>query len=175
MAYAGLVERAKSHFENCNNGPEETPVQGDCSFILTPRATGAGHPSPAGPECKKAIKQICLCMSFVIGKHMLFANICPLHLIWNKLPVVLWMGCLPVWYSVMRTDLIYSISNAFIFICIVYIYRNPVWLFTYKHIHCFIFIVYDISRVLLFITIRSADHFQHSPFVLMIVFIILSY
>ena len=47
---AGLVKRAKSHFENCNNGPEETPVQGDCSYILTPRATGAA--SPAGPECK---------------------------------------------------------------------------------------------------------------------------
>ena len=41
MTYAGLVKRAKSHFENCNNGPEETPVQGDCSYILTPRATGA--------------------------------------------------------------------------------------------------------------------------------------
>ena len=53
MAYAGLVKRAKSHFENCNNGPEETPVQGDCSYILTPRATGAAHPSPARPECKK--------------------------------------------------------------------------------------------------------------------------
>ena len=37
MAYAGLVKRAKSHFENYNNGPEETPVQGDCSYILTPR------------------------------------------------------------------------------------------------------------------------------------------
>ena len=41
MTYAGSVKRAKSHFENCNNGPEETPVQGDCSYILTPRATGA--------------------------------------------------------------------------------------------------------------------------------------
>ena len=49
MTYAGLVKRVKSHFENCNNGPEETPVQGDCSYILTPRA----RPSPAGPECKK--------------------------------------------------------------------------------------------------------------------------
>ena len=28
-------------------------VQGDCSYILTPRATGAARPSPAGPECKK--------------------------------------------------------------------------------------------------------------------------
>ena len=56
MAYAGLVKRAKSHFENCNNGPEETPVQGDCSYILTPRATGAQRPSPAGPECKKDMK-----------------------------------------------------------------------------------------------------------------------
>ena len=51
MAYAGLVKRAKSHFEFCNNGPEETPVQGDCSYILTPRATA--RPSPAGPDCKK--------------------------------------------------------------------------------------------------------------------------
>ena len=53
MTYAGLVKR--SHFENCNNGPEETPVQGDCSYILTPRATGA-----VGPECKKAdyVKEI---------------------------------------------------------------------------------------------------------------------
>ena len=41
MAYAGLVKRAKSHFENCNNCPEETPVQGDGSYILTPRATSA--------------------------------------------------------------------------------------------------------------------------------------
>ena len=53
MAYAGLVKRAKSHFENCNDGPEETLVQGDCSYILTPRAKGAARPSPAGPECKK--------------------------------------------------------------------------------------------------------------------------
>ena len=53
MTFAGLVKRAKSHFENCNNGPEETPVQGECSYILTPRATGAARPSPAGPECKK--------------------------------------------------------------------------------------------------------------------------
>ena len=53
MMYAGLIKRAKSHFENCNNGPEETPVQGECSYILTPRATGAARPSPAGPECKK--------------------------------------------------------------------------------------------------------------------------
>ena len=53
MTYAGMVKRSKSHFENCNNGPEETAVQGDCSYILTPRATGAARPSPAGPECKK--------------------------------------------------------------------------------------------------------------------------
>ena len=31
------------------------PVQGDCSYILTPRATGAVRPSPAGPECKKQV------------------------------------------------------------------------------------------------------------------------
>ena len=54
MAYAGLVKRAKSHFENCNNGPEETPVQGDCSYILTPRATGAARPQ--GPNVKKKKK-----------------------------------------------------------------------------------------------------------------------
>ena len=53
MTYVGLVKTAKLHFENCNNGPEETPVQGDCSYILTPRATGPARPSPAGPECKK--------------------------------------------------------------------------------------------------------------------------
>ena len=54
MAYAGLVKRAKSHFENCSNGPEETPVQGDCSYILTPRATGAMHARrPRGPNVKK--------------------------------------------------------------------------------------------------------------------------
>ena len=57
MTYAGMVKRAKSHFENCNNGPEETPVQGDYSYILTPRATGAARPSPAGPECKNATEQ----------------------------------------------------------------------------------------------------------------------
>ena len=38
MTYAGLVKRVKSHFENCNNGPAEMPVQGDLSYILTPRA-----------------------------------------------------------------------------------------------------------------------------------------
>ena len=48
MTYAGLVKMVKSHFENFNNGPEETPVQGDCSYILTPRATGA-----RGPNIKK--------------------------------------------------------------------------------------------------------------------------
>ena len=53
MTYAGVVKRSKSHFENCNNGPEETAVQGDCSYILTTRATGAARPSLAGPECKK--------------------------------------------------------------------------------------------------------------------------
>ena len=50
MTYAGLVKRVQSHFENCNNGPEETPVQGDISYILTPRATGAARYPPAGPE-----------------------------------------------------------------------------------------------------------------------------
>ena len=49
MTYAGLVKMAMSHFENCNNGPEETPVQGDCSYMLTPRATGAARPSPGAP------------------------------------------------------------------------------------------------------------------------------
>ena len=51
MAYAGLVKKAKSHFENCNNGPEETPVQGDCSYILTPRTR-----RPRGPNVKKTPK-----------------------------------------------------------------------------------------------------------------------
>ena len=37
MAYAALVKRTNSHFENCNNSPEETHVQGDYSYILTPR------------------------------------------------------------------------------------------------------------------------------------------
>ena len=57
MTYAGLVKRAKSHFENCNNGPEETPVQGDCSYILTPRATGAQRSArrPRGPNVKKSL------------------------------------------------------------------------------------------------------------------------
>ena len=32
-------------------------VQGDYSYILTPRATGAARPSPAGPECKKHCQQ----------------------------------------------------------------------------------------------------------------------
>ena len=63
MTYAGLVKRAKSHFENCNNGPEETPVQGDCSYILTPRATGAGRPLAAGPECKNCGTQNKSCRS----------------------------------------------------------------------------------------------------------------
>ena len=34
-------------------------VQGDCSYILTPRATGAARPSPAGPECKKGQYHAC--------------------------------------------------------------------------------------------------------------------
>ena len=49
MTYAGLVKRVKSHFENCNNGPEETPVQGDCSYILTPLRARR----PRGPNIKK--------------------------------------------------------------------------------------------------------------------------
>ena len=53
MTYAGLVKRAKSHFENCNNGPEETPVQGDCNYILTPRATALRARRPRGPNVKK--------------------------------------------------------------------------------------------------------------------------
>ena len=40
MTYAGLVIRVKSHFENCNNGPEETPAQGDCSYILNVKKNG---------------------------------------------------------------------------------------------------------------------------------------
>ena len=43
MSYAGWDKKAKSHFENCSYGPEETPVQGDCSYILT--------------ECKKNAKR----------------------------------------------------------------------------------------------------------------------
>ena len=45
MTYAGMVKRSKSHFENCNNGPEKTAVLGDCSYILTPR----------GPNVKKLL------------------------------------------------------------------------------------------------------------------------
>ena len=37
----------ESYFKNCNNGPEETPVQGDCTYILTPRETGAAVPRAA--------------------------------------------------------------------------------------------------------------------------------
>ena len=43
MAYAGLVKRAKSHLENCNNGPEETPVQAIAATFWARE--------PAGPEC----------------------------------------------------------------------------------------------------------------------------
>ena len=50
MTYAEMVKRSKSHFENCNNGPEETAVQGDCSHILTPRARTR---RPRGPNVKK--------------------------------------------------------------------------------------------------------------------------
>ena len=56
MTYAGLVKRAKSHFENCNNGPEETPVQGDCSYILTLRATALRGRRPRGPNEKMAAR-----------------------------------------------------------------------------------------------------------------------
>ena len=33
MLYAGLVKRAKSYFENCNNNPEEAHVHGDYIFL----------------------------------------------------------------------------------------------------------------------------------------------
>ena len=53
MTYAGLFKRAKSHFENCNNCPDETPVPGDCIYILPPRAMRARR--PRGPNVKKGI------------------------------------------------------------------------------------------------------------------------
>ena len=58
--------KGQSHIlQNCNNGPEETPVQGDCSYILTPRATGAARPSPAGPECKKYFCKLDECIMLI--------------------------------------------------------------------------------------------------------------
>ena len=80
MAYAGLVKRAKSHFENCHNGPEETPVQGDCSYILTPLA--------AGPECKKPWTQQ------------------PLHMI----PIIRDLGRLRAYYDVIVMCVWYLVS-----------------------------------------------------------------
>ena len=40
MTYAELVKRPKPHFENCNNNPEETHVQGDYNTFCTPVAQG---------------------------------------------------------------------------------------------------------------------------------------
>ena len=51
---------------------------------------------------QKNIKKIGLWMSFVIGWNMLYANVCPSHLVYNKLPIVPWMGWLTVSYSIMR-------------------------------------------------------------------------
>ena len=53
MTYAGMVKRSKSHFENCNNGPEETAVQGDCSYILTRGRRALRARRPRGPNVKK--------------------------------------------------------------------------------------------------------------------------
>ena len=55
MTYAGLVKRAKSHFENRNNGPEKTPVQGD-SFTFWPRERRALRARrPRGPNVKNLV------------------------------------------------------------------------------------------------------------------------
>ena len=52
MTYAGLVERAKSHFENCNNGPEETPVQGYSSTFWPRGRRALRARRPRGPNVK---------------------------------------------------------------------------------------------------------------------------
>ena len=54
MTYAGLVKRAKSHFENCNNGPEETPVQGDSSTFWPRGRWALRARRPRGPNVKKS-------------------------------------------------------------------------------------------------------------------------
>ena len=53
MTYAGLVKRAKSHFENCNNGPEETPVQGDSSTFWPRGRRALRARRLRGPNVKK--------------------------------------------------------------------------------------------------------------------------
>ena len=83
MAYAGLVKRAKTHFENCNNGPEETPVQGDCSYILTPRATGAACARrPRGPNVKNG----CI---LEMHRKSKFKNLLPVKIYKSTLSIVL--------------------------------------------------------------------------------------
>ena len=91
----GWLKGQSQIFENCNNGPEETPVQGDCGYILTPRATGAARPSPAGPECKQ--------MSFLLPNLVAFlCNTVNIHL--EK-----WlMGCntkRAIWWDLFNTHI----------------------------------------------------------------------
>ena len=52
MTFAGLVKRAKSHFENCNDGPEETPVQGDSSTFWPRGRRALRARRPRGPNVK---------------------------------------------------------------------------------------------------------------------------
>ena len=52
MAYAGLVKRAKSHFENCNTGPEETPVQAIAATFWPRGRRALRSRRPLGPNVK---------------------------------------------------------------------------------------------------------------------------
>ena len=52
MAYAGMVTRSKSHFENCNNGPEER-LSRVIAVTFWPRGRRARSPRrPRGPNVK---------------------------------------------------------------------------------------------------------------------------
>ena len=87
MTYAGLVKRVKSHFENCNNGPDETPVQGDCSYILTPRR-------PRGPNVKQLHKTV-LCNISTWWTHFELQT-------WSSLNVFCLWKCVPMHSVVLR-------------------------------------------------------------------------
>ena len=64
MTYAGLVKRAKSHFENCNNDLEETPVQGDPSTFWPRGRRALRARRPRGPNVKTPLGKIHKAESF---------------------------------------------------------------------------------------------------------------
>ena len=125
MTYAGLVKRVKSHFENCHNGPEETAVQGDCSYILTPRATALFG----------LINGILLCTQFNIDQfyiHTYINNshyIVLDHIISNHMSYHAWI----IQMSTNCFGRVVNQENVYLYIYI-YIYIHP-WVFN-QNLQC---------------------------------------